>query len=137
MFLLAFLFCVGHPEAGQGGPRLGRVLRSGPLREEPVDVAEGRDPAAEHGDTRAPLGAAGRRDAGNVAAELLEIDETPLMGETFFFFFFKQMDFAVTDNTTLEDLLGLKLHLLEDEVRSIVDKAVKEMAIEKVVNVRT
>lgn len=45
------------------------------------------------------------------------------------------MDFAVTDNTTLEDLLALKLHLLEDEVRSIVDKAVKEMAIEKVVNV--
>lgn len=90
MFLLAFLFCVGHPEAGQGGPRLGRVLRAGPLREEPVDVAEGRDPAAEHGDTRAPLGAAGRRDAGSVAAELLEIDETPLVGETFFFFFFNR-----------------------------------------------
>lgn len=42
------------------------------------------------------------------------------------------MEFTVTDNTTLEDLLALKLHLLEDEVRSIVDKAVKEMAIEKV-----
>ncbi|XP_074510014.1 dynein axonemal heavy chain 11 [Sebastes fasciatus] len=44
-----------------------------------------------------------------------------------------QMDFTVTDSTTLEDLLALQLHLLEDEVRNIVDKAVKEMAIEKVV----
>ncbi|XP_049439851.1 dynein axonemal heavy chain 11 [Epinephelus fuscoguttatus] len=44
-----------------------------------------------------------------------------------------QMDFTVTDRTTLEDLLALQLHLLEDEVRNIVDKAVKEMAIEKVV----
>lgn len=42
------------------------------------------------------------------------------------------MEFTVTDNTILEDLLALKLHLLEDEVRSTVDKAVKEMAIEKV-----
>lgn len=42
------------------------------------------------------------------------------------------MEFTVTDNTTMEDLLALKLHLLEDEVRSIVDKAVKELAIEKV-----
>ncbi|XP_028280327.1 dynein heavy chain 11, axonemal isoform X1 [Parambassis ranga] len=44
-----------------------------------------------------------------------------------------QMDFAVTDNTNLEDLLALRLHLFEEEVRNIVDKAVKEMAIEKVV----
>ncbi|XP_030250577.1 dynein heavy chain 11, axonemal isoform X3 [Sparus aurata] len=44
-----------------------------------------------------------------------------------------QMNFTVTDNTTLDDLLALQLHLLEDEVRNIVDKAVKEMAIEKVV----
>lgn len=42
------------------------------------------------------------------------------------------MDFTVTDSTTLEDLLGLQLHFFEEEVRSIVDKAVKEMAIEKV-----
>lgn len=42
------------------------------------------------------------------------------------------MDFTVTDRTTLEDLLALQLHLLEDEVRNIVDKAVKEMSIEKV-----
>uniref|UniRef100_A0A7N8XYV6 Dynein axonemal heavy chain 11 n=1 Tax=Mastacembelus armatus TaxID=205130 RepID=A0A7N8XYV6_9TELE len=44
-----------------------------------------------------------------------------------------QVDFIVTDSTTLEDLLDLQLHLFEDEVCSIVDKAVKEMAIEKVV----
>ncbi|XP_076016721.1 dynein axonemal heavy chain 11 [Genypterus blacodes] len=44
-----------------------------------------------------------------------------------------KMDFTVTDSTTLEDLLALQLHLFEEEVRSIVDKAVKEMAIEKVV----
>ncbi|XP_067457869.1 dynein axonemal heavy chain 11 isoform X1 [Thunnus thynnus] len=44
-----------------------------------------------------------------------------------------QMDFTVTDSTTLEDLLALQLHFFEEEVRNIVDKAVKEMAIEKVV----
>ncbi|XP_034084207.1 dynein heavy chain 11, axonemal [Gymnodraco acuticeps] len=44
-----------------------------------------------------------------------------------------QMDFTVTDSTTLGDLLALQLHLLEDEVRNTVDKAVKEMAIEKIV----
>ncbi|KAG7242136.1 hypothetical protein INR49_024182, partial [Caranx melampygus] len=44
-----------------------------------------------------------------------------------------QMDITVTDRTTLEDLLALQLHLFEDEVCNIVDKAVKEMAIEKVV----
>ncbi|XP_035799351.2 dynein axonemal heavy chain 11 [Amphiprion ocellaris] len=44
-----------------------------------------------------------------------------------------QMDFTVTDSTTLGDLLALQLHLFDDEVRNIVDKAVKEMAIEKVV----
>lgn len=136
MFSLAFLFCVGHPEAGQGGPHLGRVLRAGPLSEEPVDLPEGCNPAAEHGDTRAPLGAADRRDTGRVAAKVLEIYKTPLMVQTcFFVLFIKQMGFTVTDHTTLEDLLALKLHLLEDEVRSIVDKAVKEMAIEKVLNV--
>lgn len=42
------------------------------------------------------------------------------------------MDFTVTDSTTLEDLLALQLHALEDEVLNVVDKAVKEMAIEKV-----
>ena len=42
------------------------------------------------------------------------------------------MDITVTDSTTLDDLLALKLHLFEDEVRNIVDKAVKEMTIEKV-----
>ena len=36
------------------------------------------------------------------------------------------------ENTTLSDLLSLNLHNYEDEVRNIVDKAVKEMSMEKV-----
>ncbi|KAF7658249.1 hypothetical protein LDENG_00015570 [Lucifuga dentata] len=44
-----------------------------------------------------------------------------------------KMNFTVTDSTTVEDLLALQLHLFEEEVRTIVDKAVKEMAIEKIV----
>lgn len=36
------------------------------------------------------------------------------------------------DNTTLSDLLSLNLHNFEDDVRGIVDKAVKEMSMEKV-----
>ncbi|XP_071372237.1 dynein axonemal heavy chain 11 isoform X2 [Centroberyx affinis] len=44
-----------------------------------------------------------------------------------------KMDFTMTDSTTLEDLLALQLHLFEEEVRNIVDKAVKETAIEKVI----
>lgn len=35
-------------------------------------------------------------------------------------------------NTTLADLLALNLHECEDEVKNIVDKAVKEMSMEKV-----
>lgn len=37
------------------------------------------------------------------------------------------------ENTTLGDLLELQLHRVEEEVKNIVDKSVKEMAIEKVV----
>lgn len=37
----------------------------------------------------------------------------------------------MTDKTTLEDLLKLELHKYEEEVKNIVDKAVKEMAMEK------
>ncbi|MED6234546.1 hypothetical protein ATANTOWER_026276 [Ataeniobius toweri] len=44
-----------------------------------------------------------------------------------------KVDFTVTDTTTLGDLLDLQLHLFEDEVSNIVDKAVKEMAIEKII----
>ncbi|MGH0148390.1 UNVERIFIED_CONTAM: hypothetical protein FKN15_039512 [Acipenser sinensis] len=40
--------------------------------------------------------------------------------------------FTMNDDTTLTDLLALQLHRVEDEVRNIVDKAVKEMGIEKV-----
>lgn len=38
----------------------------------------------------------------------------------------------MSDETTLADLLQLNLHKCEDEVRNIVDKAVKESAMEKV-----
>uniref|UniRef100_A0A667ZXX0 Dynein, axonemal, heavy polypeptide 9 like n=1 Tax=Myripristis murdjan TaxID=586833 RepID=A0A667ZXX0_9TELE len=40
--------------------------------------------------------------------------------------------FVMGDGTTLGDLLELQLHRVEEEVKNIVDKAVKEMAIEKV-----
>lgn len=36
------------------------------------------------------------------------------------------------DNTTLAELLGLNLHECEEEVKNIVDKAVKEMSMEKI-----
>ena len=36
------------------------------------------------------------------------------------------------DKTTLNDLLALNLHEFEDEVRNIVDKATKELNMEKV-----
>ncbi|KAG8226803.1 hypothetical protein J437_LFUL002849 [Ladona fulva] len=40
--------------------------------------------------------------------------------------------FVMDDSTTLSDLLELNLHKYEDEVKNIVDKSVKEMAMEKV-----
>lgn len=40
--------------------------------------------------------------------------------------------FTMDEGTTLADLLKLNLHKFEDEVRGIVDKAVKEMGMEKV-----
>lgn len=45
---------------------------------------------------------------------------------------FWQVRFMMDDKTTLADLLSLNLHNFEDEVRGIVDKAVKEMSMEKV-----
>lgn len=42
--------------------------------------------------------------------------------------------FTMDEDTTLADLLRLNLHHFEDEVRSIVDRAVKEMGMEKVLN---
>lgn len=45
---------------------------------------------------------------------------------------FFQVDFTVTEKTTLADLLTLQLHMYEEEVHNTVAKAVKEMAIEKV-----
>ena len=42
-----------------------------------------------------------------------------------------QVKFVLNDKTTLSDLLSLNLHKFEDEVKNIVDKAVKEMSMEK------
>ncbi|XP_059853521.1 dynein axonemal heavy chain 17 [Delphinus delphis] len=43
-----------------------------------------------------------------------------------------QVKFEMSDETTLADLLQLNLHKYEDEVQNIVDKAVKESGMEKV-----
>lgn len=48
---------------------------------------------------------------------------------------FEQVKFVMDENTTLADLLALHLHEFEDEVKNIVDKAVKEMSMEKVLKV--
>lgn len=48
------------------------------------------------------------------------------------YFFPLQVKFEMSDETTLADLLQLNLHKYEDEVRNIVDKAVKESGMEKV-----
>ncbi|XP_074120841.1 dynein axonemal heavy chain 9 [Sminthopsis crassicaudata] len=40
--------------------------------------------------------------------------------------------FIMNDDTTLNDLLKLELHNFEEEIQGIVDKAVKEMAMEKI-----
>uniref|UniRef100_A0A8C5IYP6 Dynein axonemal heavy chain 17 n=1 Tax=Junco hyemalis TaxID=40217 RepID=A0A8C5IYP6_JUNHY len=44
------------------------------------------------------------------------------------------VEFTMSDNTTLADLLQLNLHKFEEEVRGIVDKATKEAGMEKVLN---
>uniref|UniRef100_A0A8C9AK17 Dynein axonemal heavy chain 11 n=1 Tax=Prolemur simus TaxID=1328070 RepID=A0A8C9AK17_PROSS len=41
--------------------------------------------------------------------------------------------FSINEATTLADLLALQLHRVEDDVRKIVDKAVKELGTEKVI----
>ena len=45
--------------------------------------------------------------------------------------FSSQVKFVMSDETTLADLLALNLHNFEDEVRNIVDKASKELSMEK------
>ncbi|NWU85052.1 DYH17 protein, partial [Onychorhynchus coronatus] len=45
-----------------------------------------------------------------------------------------KVNFTMSENTTLADLLQLNLHKFEEEVRSIVDKATKEAGMEKVLN---
>lgn len=46
-----------------------------------------------------------------------------------------QVKFVMSDETTLEDLLALNLHEVEDDVRNIVDKATKELSMEKTLKV--
>ena len=43
-----------------------------------------------------------------------------------------QVKFSITNKTVLADLMSLNLHLFEDEVKNVVDKAVKEVSMEKV-----
>ena len=43
-----------------------------------------------------------------------------------------QVKFVMDDETSLADLLALNLHDFEEEVRNIVDKATKELSMEKV-----
>ncbi|KAL9894878.1 dynein beta chain, ciliary [Glossina fuscipes] len=43
-----------------------------------------------------------------------------------------KVKFSMDDSTTLKDLIDLNLHEYEEEVKNIVDKSVKEMAMEKV-----
>ncbi|NXT54658.1 DYH17 protein, partial [Pluvianellus socialis] len=45
-----------------------------------------------------------------------------------------KVNFTMSEDTTLADLLQLNLHRFEDEVRGIVDKALKESGMEKVLN---
>ncbi|XP_065549706.1 dynein axonemal heavy chain 17 [Lathamus discolor] len=45
-----------------------------------------------------------------------------------------QVNFTMSEDTTLADLLQLNLHNFEDEVHGIVDKAIKELGMEKVLS---
>ena len=45
-----------------------------------------------------------------------------------------QVSFTMTDQTRLAELLCLNLHNFEDEVQNIVDKACKELAMEKLIS---
>ncbi|NXH86672.1 DYH17 protein, partial [Edolisoma coerulescens] len=45
-----------------------------------------------------------------------------------------KVQFTMSEDTTLADLLQLNLHKFEEEVRGIVDKATKEAGMEKVLN---
>ncbi|XP_054847065.1 dynein axonemal heavy chain 11 [Eublepharis macularius] len=42
------------------------------------------------------------------------------------------VQFSINKHTTLAELLALKLHKFEDDIRSVVDKAVKELGTEKI-----
>ena len=49
--------------------------------------------------------------------------------------FHVQVKFVMSDETTLAELLALNLHEVEDDVRNIVDKATKELSMEKTLKV--
>lgn len=49
-----------------------------------------------------------------------------------YFLRISQVKFIMDEDTCLADLLALNLHNYEDEVRGIVDKATKELGMEKV-----
>lgn len=51
------------------------------------------------------------------------------------FLFTLKVKFVMSDQTNLADLLALNLHKFEDEVRNIVDKATKELSMEKTLKV--
>ena len=48
-----------------------------------------------------------------------------------------QVKFSMSEETNLSDLLALNLHNFEEEVRNIVDKATKELSMEKTLKVST
>lgn len=45
-----------------------------------------------------------------------------------------RVKFTMSEDTTLSDLLSLNLHNFEDEVNNIVDKACKELGMEKMLH---
>lgn len=47
-------------------------------------------------------------------------------------FLFIQVKFIIDESTTLADLLALNLYKYEEEVKTIVDKSVKEQSMEKI-----
>lgn len=46
----------------------------------------------------------------------------------------KRLFISLKKDTSLADLLQLNLHCFEEEVRGIVDRAIKEMGMEKVLS---
>ena len=66
-----------------------------------------------------------------VLSASLSIEAISHVTHTSAFNLFLKVKFVMSDETNLADLLALNLHLFEDEVRNIVDKASKELSMEK------